>query len=228
MKTVLITGANKGIGFALAKELVAHGVHVLVGARDEARGQAAVEALRAFGNADLLLVDVADLASVAEAAQFVLTNYPDLDVLVNNAGIPGDMRKVGWEFEPAELEATLQTNFIGPFALSKALLPILRANEGRILNVTIPTTPIDWFNPFAYQTSKASLNVLTQSWALSLTEQQVPVEIFGYMPGGTTTDLNGNMTGDMFKTPTQVGENMYRLLTNGENYHGKILNWDEV
>lgn len=82
-KTALVTGANKGIGYAIATQLLQKGYTVLVGAR----GAAAVSELQAFGNAELLLVDVANLDSIHEAVANINANYDGLDLLINNAGI---------------------------------------------------------------------------------------------------------------------------------------------
>nr|WP_256873596.1 SDR family NAD(P)-dependent oxidoreductase [Paenibacillus kribbensis] len=122
-KTALVTGANKGIGYEIAKQLLKEGYRVLVGARDQERGETAVTALRAFGDAHLVLLDVADLHSIDNAVTTITQNYTELSLLVNNAGIPGDMHKVGWEFAVEDLKTTHEVNFIGPFALSKGLLP---------------------------------------------------------------------------------------------------------
>lgn len=226
MKTALITGANKGIGLATARNLVRNDVQVLVGARDERRGRAAVDELRSFGRASLVLLDMDDPASIDRAVDRVSADFPDLDLLVNNAGIPGDMRKNGWEFSVGELQATLQTDFLGPYQLSKGLLPVLRSNSGRILNMSVPVEPTPFFDPFAYQTAKAPLSVMTKSWGRRFAEQSIPVEIFAYMPGGVTTDLNGNMAGEYFKTAEQAGANIYALLSDGENHNAQVTNED--
>ncbi|MEJ8305135.1 SDR family NAD(P)-dependent oxidoreductase [Saccharibacillus sacchari] len=225
-QTALVTGANKGIGFETAKHLLQAGYRVLVGARDQVRGEAAVNELQAFGDAQLLLLDVADLSSIEQAVQTINAQYPDLSLLVNNAGIPGDMHKVGWEFDVEELQATHQVNFIGPFALSKGLLPLLIANRGIIQNISIPIEPLDFFNPFAYTTSKAPLNVMTKSWGRAFEKAQIPVRIFAVMPGGVTTDLNGNMTGDFMKTPAQAGKLITEFVLDGENRNGQVINYD--
>jgi len=225
-KTALVTGANKGIGFEIAKQLLHAGYRVLVGARDQQRGDSAVTALRSFGDAHLILLDVADLESVDQAVITIKENYPDLSLLVNNAGIPGDMHKNGWEFDVAELQATQQVNFIGPFALSKGLLPLLIANHGMIENVSIPIEPLSFFNAFAYQTSKAPLNVMTKSWGMSFARENIPVEIFAVMPGAVSTDLNGNMTGDFVKTPAKAAEYIVSFVLDEENHNGQVINDD--
>lgn len=225
-KTALVTGANKGIGFEIAKQLLGAGYRVLVGARDQERGETAVTALQQFGDVHLVLIDVADLESINHAVTTIKENYSDLALLVNNAGIPGDMHKSGWEFEIEELQATYQVNFISPFALSKGLLPLLIANKGIIQNISIPIEPIPFFNTFAYQTSKAPLNVMTKSWGMSFEKENIPVEIFAVTPGAVSTDLNGRMTGDFVKTTAQAAELIVNFVLDDANHNGQIINYD--
>ncbi|ALP36995.1 short-chain dehydrogenase [Paenibacillus sp. IHB B 3084] len=225
-KTALVTGANKGIGFEIAKQLLEVGYRVLVGARDQKRGETAVTALRKFGDAKLVLLDVADLESIDNAVTTIKQNYPELTLLVNNAGIPGDMHKPGWEFTVEDLQVTHQVDFIGPFALSKGLLPLLIANKGTIENISIPIEPQPFFNAFAYQTAKAPLNVMTKSWAMSFEQESIPVEIFAVMPGAVSTDLNGHITGDFVKTPVQAAELIVSFVLDDENHNGQVINYD--
>lgn len=225
-KTALVTGGNKGIGYEIAKHLLKDGYRVLVGARDQQRGEKAVEELRAFGDAHLVLLDVANLQSIDRAVSTIMDNYSDLSLLVNNAGIPGDMHKVGWEFNVEELTATYEVNFIGPFALSKGLLPLLIANKGIIQNVTIPIEPLTHFNAFAYATSKAPLNVMTKSWGMSFEHENIPVQILAVLPGAVSTDLNGHITGDFVKTPVEAAEFILSYLTDGHNHNGQVINYD--
>ncbi|MGN7413060.1 SDR family NAD(P)-dependent oxidoreductase [Paenibacillus sp. SAF-068] len=225
-KTALVTGANKGIGYEIAKRLLGAGYRVLVGARDQERGEAAVAALKTYGNAHLILLDVADLHSVDQAVNTITQNHPELSLLVNNAGIPGDMHQVGWECTVKDLQATHQVNFLGPFALSKGLLPLLIANKGMIQNISIPIEPLPYFNAFAYSTSKAPLNVMTKSWGMSFEKENIPVEILAVMPGAVSTDLNGRMTGDFVKTPDQAAELIVNFILDGENHNGQVINYD--
>ncbi|MGN7759964.1 SDR family NAD(P)-dependent oxidoreductase [Paenibacillus sp. 22594] len=225
-KTALVTGANKGIGFEIAKQLLKAGYRVLVGARDQERGETAVTALQAFGDAHLVLLDVADLQSIDNAVTSIKQNFPELTLLVNNAGIPGDMHKFGWKFAVEELQETHQVNFIGPFALSKGLLPLLIANKGTIQNISIPIEPLPYFNAFAYQTSKAPLNVMTKSWGMSFEKENIPVEIFSVMPGAVSTDLNGNMTGDFVKTTAQAAEFILSFVLDEKNHNKQVINYD--
>ena len=222
---VLISGANKGIGFETARQLGQQGWSILLGARSEKRGLAAVEELKASGvNAEWVKVDLNDVSTIHAAAKYIKANHADLNVLINNAGIPGDMHKDALDFTTDELREVFNVNFFGNFEMIKTFTPILAANNGRILNLSIPTVASNFFAPFAYMTSKAPLNSMIAAFGAYYTKNKISVEIFGVMPGGITTDLNGNMTGSFMKTLPQGGKVIVDLLTDGKHHQGKVLN----
>lgn len=224
-KKVFITGSNKGIGKQIAREMGKNGWSVLIGARDEHRGLEAVRELKKEGiEAGYLNIDLKNQKTISAAAGTVKSEHPDLAMLINNAAIPGDMRKPGYEFTTDELREVMETNFFGPFELTRQLLPTLEANNGRIVNISIPIGAIDFFNPFAYKTSKAPLNVMTQSMAQSFRQRDKPLEIFAVMPGATTTDLNGNSTGEHFKTAEEAGRLIAGVILDGKNHNGEVIN----
>ena len=135
-KIAFVTGANKGIGFGIAKHLGLSGWQVIIGARDEQRAEKAVSELRSAG-VDVLgwvNLELRNLASIDEAAKVINEQYAGLTLLVNNAGIPGDMSVNSEHTELSDIKETLDVNFIGTFALTKALIPLLTKNEGRIAN----------------------------------------------------------------------------------------------
>ena len=228
MTTAFITGANKGIGRAIAENLGGRGYQVLIGARNEERGRRAVEELRAMGlAAQVVHIDMSSLTSVDEAAAYVREEYGDLELLVNNAATPGyPMHAPGWAFEARELERIWRTDFLGPFELVKSLMDVLARNHGRIVNVTIPIEPSPRFNTFAYQTSKAPLNVMTKSLGIAFAEEGFPIEIFAVTPGGTSTDLNGHIEGPYVKTPEQAASVIVDFLFDGQNHNGTVINYD--
>jgi NAD(P)-dependent dehydrogenase (short-subunit alcohol dehydrogenase family) len=92
------------------------------------------------------------------------------------------------------------------------------------VNITIPIGAADFFNPFAYKTSKAPLNVMTQSLAQNFRQGDKPLEIFAIMPGATTTDLNGNSMGEHFKTAEEAGRLIAGIILDGKNHNGEVIN----
>ena len=140
-KIVFITGANKGIGFGIAKHLGISGWQVVIGARDEQRAQKAISDLKSAGVEVLgwVNIELADLDSIAKAVTQIKEEYPDLTLLVNNAGIPGDMSVDSEHTEISVIRETLDINFVGTFALTKALIPLIAKNKGRIANITVPS-----------------------------------------------------------------------------------------
>ncbi|GFH40366.1 SDR family NAD(P)-dependent oxidoreductase [Lactococcus insecticola] len=221
----LISGANKGIGFETARQLGLLGWTILLGARDETRGLEAVAKLQDENiAAEWIKIDLNDFNTIHQAADNVRANHPELNLLINNAGIPGDMQKAPLDFTVDELREVTDVNFYGNFEMIKTFTPILAENNGRIANLTIPTAASAFFSPFAYKVSKAPLNMMIEAFGQSFTKQAIPVEIFGIMPGGITTDLNGNATGPHMKTVVEGGKLIVDLLTNGKNFQGQVIN----
>lgn len=224
-KTVLVTGANKGIGFGIAKHLGLNGWKVIVGARDRQRAEQALGALRAQGIDALgwVNIDLNDLEGLERAAKEIGERFPALTLLVNNAGIPGDMSVDSEHTEISTIRETLNVNFIGTFALTKALLPLLAKNGGRIANITVPSEVSPYWHPLAYVTSKAAQNAMTGVMAVEFQQAGTPIEIFAVHPGPTTTDLNGNMTLPGFHDTDTVGQKFAELINDGQNHQGEFL-----
>ena len=224
MKTALITGANKGIGYAIAQNLGLKGWHVLIGARNQTRAEAAVNQLHEAGveNADFVLIDLSDPVKINSAIQIINKEFSIIDLLINNAGIPGG-HGLSWEEELNDLEATMQVNFFGTFQLTQGLLPILESNHGRIVNITIPTGANPFWNPFAYKSTKAAQNVMMQALAIDFEKENKNLETFSIHPGPTTTDLNGNMTAEGFHTPEDVAEKIAEILLDEQSHQGELL-----
>ncbi len=224
-KTVLVTGANKGIGFGIAKYLGLSGWKVIIGARDEERAEKAISELKSLG-IDVpgwVNTELADLASVQQAAKEVNEKYPELTLLVNNAGIPGDMSVDGGHTELNDIKETIDVNFIGTFALTKELLPLLEKNSGRIVNVTVPSEISPYWHPLAYVASKAAQNAMMGVMAMEFVQSGKPVEIFSVHPGPTTTDLNGNMSLPGFHDTETVGSKMAELINDGNSHQGEFI-----
>jgi NAD(P)-dependent dehydrogenase (short-subunit alcohol dehydrogenase family) len=217
----LITGANKGIGFATAQLLGARGAVVLAGARDESRGRQAERDLLAGGaDARFVPLDVTDDKSVARAAEWIDAEYGVLDILVNNAGITrGDGGGRPSETTPGTLRAVYETNVFGVVAVTNAMLPLLRrAVAARIVNVssevgsitsmTDPDSPLYPMAAVPYPSSKAALNMVTAMYAKEL--RDTPIKVNAANPGYCATDLNGRRG---FRTPSQGAEVSAHLAT---------------
>ena len=224
-KIVLVTGANKGIGFGIAKHLGLSGWKVVIGARDEQRAEKAVSELKSQG-IDVLgwvNIELKDLNGLERAAQEINEKYPELTLLVNNAGIPGDMSVNSEHTELSDIKETLDVNFIGTFALTKALIPLLTKNEGRIANVTVPSEISPYWHPLAYVASKAAQNAMMGVMAIEFHQSNTPLEIFSVHPGPTTTDLNGNMALPGFHDIETVGQKFAELINDGQNHQGEFI-----
>jgi NAD(P)-dependent dehydrogenase (short-subunit alcohol dehydrogenase family) len=203
----LVTGANKGIGLQIAKDLSAHGFTVLVGSRDLENGELAAKSV---GNdARAVQLDVTDQVSIAAAAKRIRDELGRLDVLVNNAGIshadtPGrsleEIVAAGHlsVAPPEEVHTVFETNVFGVIAVTQAMLPLLReAPEARIVNVASSggslTLNSDPTNPHramfgTYSASKAAANAVTVAFAAEL--ESAGIKVNAACPGFTATDLN--------------------------------------
>ena len=204
-KVALISGANKGLGLETAKQLGKLGYVVLLGSRDPLKGEVAARLLREDGiDARVVKLDVSRQNDIDTAAAMVETEFGKLDVLVNNAGV---MIEKGWtknttsETTMENLRATFEANLFAVFALTKALLPALKKSEaGRIVNVSsilgsvslqaTKGSPTYSTKLFAYNASKAALNVLTISLAHEL--QGTKIKVNSAHPGWVKTDLGGD------------------------------------
>ena len=224
-KTAFITGANKGIGFGIAKHLGLSGWRIIIGARNQERAEKAIRELTALG-IDVprwVCVELADLASVENAARELNDKHPELSLLVNNAGIPSDMGVDSLHTELSDIRETLDVNFVGTFALTKLLMSLLAKNNGRIVNVTVPSEISPYWHPLAYVTSKAAQNAMMGVMAIEFQQHNTPLEIFSVHPGPTTTDLNGNMSLPGFHDIDTVGEKMAELINDGQSHQGEFV-----
>ncbi|MFC5747345.1 SDR family NAD(P)-dependent oxidoreductase [Actinomadura rugatobispora] len=194
-KIALVTGANKGIGFEIAAGLAGLGMTVLVGARDEGRRADAVARLK---NARGIALDVTDQSTVDAAAAEIGDRYGRLDVLVNNAGVPGTLTPPS-ACEVAEIKEVFEANLFGVVRVTNAMLPLLRRSpSARIVNVssgtgslTNMTDPGHYFTAMpaaaAYVSSKSALNMLTVQYAKELRADGVLVNCA--IPGPCNTDF---------------------------------------
>jgi NAD(P)-dependent dehydrogenase (short-subunit alcohol dehydrogenase family) len=224
-KLVLVTGANKGIGYGIAKHLGLNGWNIILGARNEERAEKAIQDLRSVGVnvVGWVNIELSDLRSIDMAANEIKEQFPTLSLLVNNAGIPGNMAEASYETDISNIKETIDVNFIGTFALTKALIQLLSINNGRIVNITVPSEISPYWHPLAYVASKAAQNAMMGVMAMEFQQKNMPVEIYSVHPGPTTTDLNGNMALPGFHNIETVGEKMAELINDGKNHQGEFI-----
>ena len=200
-KVALITGANKGIGFEVARQIAKAGWTVLAAARNEELGKQAAATLQAEGlDVHFIQIDLNAKETAIIAAENIRSHFGKLDVLINNAGIAskgdGPPSKVNIE----ALETVMRTNYIGTVAVTQAMLPLLQnAGKAQIINVSselgsvsLQTDPNWTFAPvkvLAYCASKAALNMFTVQLAYEFRDGNIAVNSIN--PGYTATDLNG-------------------------------------
>ena len=224
-KIVLVTGANKGIGFGIAKHLGLSGWKVVITARDEQRAENAIAQLKSEG-IDVLgwvNIELKDLEGIERAAKEIGERFPGLTLLVNNAGMPGDMIVDSEHTNLNDIRETLDVNFVGTWALTKALVPLIAQNSGRIANITVPSEISPYWHPLAYVASKAAQNAMMGVMAIEFQQSNTPIEIFSVHPGPTTTDLNGNMSLPGFHDIETVGQKFAELINDGKSHQGEFI-----
>jgi NAD(P)-dependent dehydrogenase (short-subunit alcohol dehydrogenase family) len=201
-RIALVTGANKGIGFEVARQIAASKCTVLLGARNRALGEEAAAKLVAEGmDVRWLEIDLTVPATIAAAAERIAAEYGYLDILVNNAGMvdQGDGPPTASKLDA--IERTLRVNFVGSVAVTQAMLPLLRKSpSARIVNVSSglgsltkmsdPKYAYVAFSYLGYGASKAALNMFTVQLAREL--EGTSIKVNSADPGYTATDLNGH------------------------------------
>jgi len=200
MKTALITGANKGIGFETAKQLVQLGYFVYLGSRDIAKGIDAINKLKNAGlyNAEAIEIDVTNINSIKQAKQVLETKIEVLDVLINNAGIAGEQPQNISTGEIENLRQVFETNFFGAVQTTQQFIDLLKKSNGPVIvNVSSElgslTVHSSTQNPNyaiydAYSCSKTALNAFTVMLANEF--RNTNFKINSVSPGYTATDLN--------------------------------------
>ncbi len=227
-KYAFVTGANKGIGYEVVRQLAEKEYHVFLGARNPELGEKAVESL-GLPNVSLVIVDISKTESIQGAVKQIQEVTDHLDLLVNNAGIAVDFNIKPSELKVEALRQGFDVNFFGTFQMIQTFLPLVRkAARGKIVNLTTDMASQTMFangeagplNLLGYNSSKTAVNSLTLAFGKEFGENGP--EIFSVTPGFTTTDLNGNAPGG--KTPAEGAEIIVDYALSETNYHGKILN----
>jgi NAD(P)-dependent dehydrogenase (short-subunit alcohol dehydrogenase family) len=240
-KVALITGGNKGIGLETARQLGKLGITVLIGVRDEAKGEAAVAELKKDGvEARAVKLDMENAADYAAVAKLIEKDYGRLDILVNNAGIFLDGRKANETSTTSKdvLQKTFNTNFFAVVGLTQTLLPLLKKSlGGRIVNLssilgsnTLHATPGSFIydaKTFAYDASKAALNSFTIHLAHQLKDTKIKVN--SAHPGWVKTDMGGEGAQLDIETGAKTSVELATLQDSGPNgeflHLGKALPW---
>jgi NAD(P)-dependent dehydrogenase (short-subunit alcohol dehydrogenase family) len=193
VRIALVTGANRGIGFEVCRQLAERGFTVVLTARDGDKARAAAAKLKTVGHVEPAVLDVSDAQSIGRAAAEISNRHDHLDVLINNAGINYDT----WETaENADIDdtvaETIRTNLLGPWRVCQAFLPLLRKSRAaRIVNVSSECGSLAHMGagPPAYQVTKAALNALTRTLAGELRDAHILVN--AVCPGWVATDMGG-------------------------------------
>jgi len=223
----LITGANRGIGFEVARQLGKKGYVVVIGARDARKGAQAVEKLIAEGiNAHQLLIDISDPTSVPKAVEEYSKQFGRLDVLVNNAGVLFEFGNS--PIPPSQISLqiitdTYNTNVVGTMNVTLSFLPLLRKSAlPRIVNVSSivgslakssdPTSLIYNFNFAAYASSKAAINAITVSFSKELSKEGFKIN--SVCPGPVNTEMGGPKAP---RTPDQGAVQIVKMATVGKD-----------
>jgi NAD(P)-dependent dehydrogenase (short-subunit alcohol dehydrogenase family) len=218
MKTALVTGANKGIGFEIVKQLAQQGLFVYLGCRNTENGLAAVEKLKAEGisNIEAVQLDVTDQSSIDSARKAIGTKTGILDVLVNNAGISGIFQQSALNTPATEYQDVYNTNVFGIVRVTQAFMDLLnKATEPRIVNVSTAMASLNMSADIygtnypqrfvVYQSSKAALNMYTINLAYEL--RNTAFKVNAVCPGYTQTDFTGHQG---TSTPQQAAQRIVK------------------
>jgi NAD(P)-dependent dehydrogenase (short-subunit alcohol dehydrogenase family) len=212
-RIALVSGGNRGIGFAICAQLAARGLTVVLSARDAGTGKSAAKTLQDAGlPVEFHRMDVTSCRSIRACVAAVSERLGRIDVLVNNAGIMIDPR--GSRFLDSKLDTyrdTLETNFFGPLQLTQAVVPLMKAARyGRIVNVSSGLGQLSDMGPGtpAYRVSKAALNALTRIVAAEFRESNILVN--AVCPGWTRTRIGGEAAS---RTPEEAAGTAVWLAT---------------
>jgi NAD(P)-dependent dehydrogenase (short-subunit alcohol dehydrogenase family) len=191
-KIIVVTGANRGIGFEIVRMLAKQGHEVVLTARDAQKGKEAQEKLAAQAlKVHFIQLDVTNENDINRLKEYVEENFQRLDVLINNAGIlVGNENSLN--VSKQSVLSHLETNFLGPFLLSQRLIPVLRkSDEGRIINFSTSMARLSAPGPgtAAYRFSKVAVNGLTAMMAADLSDTNIKINSMD--PGWVKTDMGG-------------------------------------
>jgi NAD(P)-dependent dehydrogenase (short-subunit alcohol dehydrogenase family) len=230
MKTALVTGANKGMGFEIVRQLAKQGNKVILGARDETKGKEAISKLKEDGvEVDFIKLDMDSEESIKNAAQLVSNKYGKLDILINNAGVnpeyPAGVLTID-ALPTSLMKSIFDSNFFGPFIAIREFLPLLKKSDaGRIVNVsstlgsitgqTNLASPYYGVNTLAYNISKTALNALTVQVAKQV--ENTNVKINSVCPGWVKTDMGSDYAPKTIEEGVVITLELANIDKNGAN-----------
>ncbi|MBX2947541.1 MAG: SDR family oxidoreductase [Cyclobacteriaceae bacterium] len=220
-RTIVVTGANKGIGLEVVRQLAKLKHNVVLGARDRAKGNEAVDRLKEEGLVvHFLLLDVTDEASIKQAAKQVKEQFGKVDVLINNAAVLLREDQSLSEGTAEVFHKTMRTNVFGPVQMVRHFLPLIPSG-GRIINTSSGggsmTDPVGGWSP-VYCVSKSALNAITRHLASELSSWNISVN--AYCPGWVKTDMGGKSAP---RTVEQGADTAVWLATAAINQTGKFF-----
>jgi NAD(P)-dependent dehydrogenase (short-subunit alcohol dehydrogenase family) len=227
---VVVTGANRGIGFEICRQLAARGAEVVLTARNKDAGKIAASKLSARKlTVQFHLLDVSSRKSIAALREFLETTYGRLDVLINNAGVVAKNDSRALDVDMETVRVTLETNALGPFHLAQALVPLLQASkQARIVNLS---SGMGAFSEMegdyaAYRLSKTALNAISVMLAAELRGR---IAVNAACPGWVKTDMGGrNAERDVSEgadTPVWLALDAPQMLTGRFVRDRKVIPW---
>ncbi|NOU51361.1 SDR family oxidoreductase [Pseudoalteromonas sp. JBTF-M23] len=230
-KLIVVTGANKGLGFETAKQLAELGHHVVLTARNEQAGKAACRLLAEQGlEADFIQLDISDSSSIKTFTETLADRYQHVDVLINNAGVFFDWESSAATLKLDELSDTLKTNLFGTIEITQSLLPVLgRASAAKVINVSSDLGSVSFasdsnneyygVNGTAYRISKAALNMYSTQLAKEYAQSNLVVSVVS--PGWCQTDMGTNAAP---RSAEQGARSIVdAALEPANKYHGKFV-----
>lgn len=230
-QVALVTGANRGIGYELVKQLALNGFRSILASRDLEKGHEAAQRLKQSGlDVSFVRMDVDDQESIRQASLTVNETFGRLDVLINNAGVYLDENEMLLTMDPSILEKTMSTNFFGVYHVIRSFKPLMeKRSYGRIINISSEYGMMNEMSERgvgAYKLSKLALNALTR---LTAAEIQRDIKINAVCPGWVSSDMGGPAAP---RTPKQAAESILWLATIGPDgpqggffRDGKPIDW---
>lgn len=216
-KVILVTGANRGIGKEICRQLKLMGHQIILASRDLAKGKKAANEMSK--EIDVQQLDVTDSKSIQRLAKHIQSSYGKLDVLINNAGIISEDTSVV-NSDPSDYRKVMETNFYGPWEMIKAFVPLLeKSKDGRIVNVSSQMGELSELKRggrAAYRMSKAALNALT----IQLSGELTGIKVNAMHPGWVKTDMGGK---DAQREVDKGAESAVWLAVNEEIPNGSFI-----